>query len=176
MPPTPPTEPTITVYGAPWCPDCCRSKRFLSEQAVPYHWVDIDQDVEARALVERLNDGKRIIPTIVFADGSRLVEPSNAELARKLGLQSAPQRQVYDLAIIGGGPCGLTAAMYAAREGISSLVIERSALGGQASTTGVLENFPGFPEGIGGAEFAERLSAQARRFAVEVLQAQSVAQ
>ncbi len=164
----------ITVYGAPWCPDCRRSKKFLSEQLIRYDWVDIDENAEGRAFVEAKNNGKRIIPTIVFEDGSFLVEPSNAALAKKLGLQTQPKLPVYDLVIIGGGPCGLTAAIYAAREGIDTLVIERSGLGGQAGITVDIENFPGFPEGISGAEFAERLVQQARRFNVEVLQAQEV--
>lgn len=112
----------------------------------------------------------------MFDDGSFLVEPTNADLAKKLGLQTKPKLQVYDLAIVGGGPCGLTAAIYAAREGIDTLVIERSGLGGQAGITVGIENFPGFPEGISGAEFAERLVQQAKRFNVEILQAQEVAE
>lgn len=164
----------ITVYGAPWCPDCRRSKKFLSEQLIRYNWVDIDTDQAGRSFVETKNNGKRIIPTIVFEDGSFLVEPSNAELAKKLGLANKPKCQVYDLVIVVGGPCGLTAAIYAAREGIDTLVIERSGLGGQAGITVGLENFPGFPDGVSGSEFAERLVKQARRYNVEILQAQEV--
>ena len=164
----------LTVYGASWCTDCRRAKKFLGEQRVHYHWVDIEQDPDGQALVERLNDGKRIIPTIQFADGSILVEPSNAELAAKLGLQTRAKMSYYDLIIVGGGPAGLTTALYAAREGIETLVIEQSGLGGQAGVTERLDNFPGFPDGIGGAEFADRLAQQARRFGVEMLQAQSV--
>jgi len=169
-----PDEAIITIYGAPWCPDCRRSKKFLSEQRIRYNWVDVDQDETARALVEAKNDGKRIIPTIIFPDGSFMVEPSDADLARKLGLLAKPKLAVYDLVIIGGGPCGLTAALYAAREGIDTLVIERSALGGQAGSTTRLENFPGFPDGLSGVEFSDRLSEQARKFGVELLQAQEV--
>lgn len=165
----------LTVYGAHWCPDCRRAKKFLGEQLIHFDWVDIEKDADARAYVEKLNNGKRIIPTIVFTDGSILVEPSNAQLAQKLGLQAKAKMQFYDLIVIGAGPAGLTAAIYAAREGIETLVIERSGLGGQASITGAIDNFPGFPEGLSGAEFAERVTAQARRFGVEILQAQEVA-
>lgn len=164
----------LTVYGATWCSDCKRAKKFLGEQRVHYNWVDVEQDAAGLALVERVNNGKRIIPTIVFDDGSMLVEPSNAELAAKLGLQTRAKMDYYDLICIGGGPTSLTAALYAAREGLDVLVIERSGLGGQAGVTERLDNFPGFPEGIGGAEFADRLTQQARRFGVELLQAQEV--
>jgi thioredoxin reductase (NADPH) len=168
------TPTQITMYGATWCSDCKRAKRFFGEQRVHYTWVDVEQDAEGLALVERLNDGRRIIPTIVFEDGSVLVEPSNADLAAKLGLQTRGRLAYYDLICVGGGPTSLTAALYAAREGLDVLVIERSALGGQAGITERLDNFPGFPEGVSGAEFADRLSAQARRFGVELLQAQEV--
>jgi thioredoxin reductase (NADPH) len=169
------TQPGITIYGAYWCPDCRRAKKFLGEQFVPYQWVDIEQEKDAEQHVLRLNDGKRIIPTIIFPDDTFLVEPTNADLARKLGLQTEPKLSFYDLAIIGGGPAGMTAAIYAAREGLETLLVERSGLGGQASTTQRIDNFPGFPEGISGTELAERLVQQARRFGVEILQAQDAA-
>ncbi|MCA9932688.1 MAG: FAD-dependent oxidoreductase [Ardenticatenaceae bacterium] len=168
------TEPTITVYGAYWCPDCRRSKQFLGEHQIPYNWVNIEEDKEAEAYVIEVNQGKRIIPTIIFEDGSTLVEPSNADLAAKLGLKTTASRSHYDLIIIGGGPSGLTAALYTAREGIDTLVIERAALGGQAAATEKLDNMPGFPEGVAGIDFAGRLRQQAERFGVELLQAQEV--
>lgn len=118
------------------------------------------------------NGGKRIIPTIEFSDGSILVEPSNAELADKLGLKTTAERSHYDLIIGGGGPAGLTAALYTAREGIDTLIIERAALGGQAATTQWLDNVPGFADGIDGAPFSDQLRRQASRFGVEILQAQ----
>ena len=167
-------QPAITVYGAHWCPDCRRSKQFLGEHQIPYNWVDIEQDKAGEAYVLQRNGGKRIIPTIEFADGSILVEPTNAQLAAKLALKTTAARSHYDLVVIGGGPAGLTAGLYTAREGIDTLVVERAALGGQTAATERLDNVPGFSAGIIGAEFAAQLRQQAERFGVETLQAQDV--
>ncbi len=164
----------IKLYGAPWCPDCKRSKKFLAEQRVAYDWIDIDADAKALGYVEELQNGGRTIPTIVFKDGTHLLEPSNDELARKLGLKLSAARPFYDLVIVGGGPAGLTASIYASREGIDSLVIEKSALGGQAGVTERIDNYPGFPDGVGGGELADRFIAQARRYGVELLSAVGV--
>jgi thioredoxin reductase (NADPH) len=164
----------IQLYGAGWCPDCRRAKKFLADQRVAFDWHDIDGRDELQALVEERNDGKRIIPTIVFADGSHLAEPSNEELAEKLGLARSAMQHVYELVIVGGGPTGLTTAIYAARENLEALVIDSKGLGGQAGVTERLDNYPGFPEGIGGAELADRFVKQAERYGVELLQAVSV--
>lgn len=166
----------IIIYSTTWCSDCKRAKKFFGEQRISYTNIDIEENPEFVEVVEKINAGKRSVPTIVFPDGSVLVEPSNAQLAEKLGLQTEAKRSFYDVIIIGGGPTGLTAAIYLAREGFDTLVIERGALGGQAGMTQSMENFPGFDQGISGSEFADRLGRQARRFGVEILQAAEVSQ
>jgi thioredoxin reductase (NADPH) len=168
--------PQLTVYGAPWCPDCKRAKKFLAEHRVAYRWIDIDQDPDGLAYVERAQNGGRTIPMVTFPDGSQLLEPGNDELAGKLGLSLAAECTSYDLVIIGGGPAGLAAAIYAAREGIDTLVVDKAGLGGQAGITEKIENYPGFPEGIAGGELADRFVEQARRYGVELLSAVEAAE
>ena len=164
----------LKMYGAPWCPDCRRAKEFLGELRVKYDWINVDHDPDGLKYVEQINNGKQIIPTIVFPDGSVLVEPTNAELAEKLGIKPKAERQFYDVIIVGSGPAGLTSAIYTAREGLDTLVIERSGVGGQAGVTERIENYPGFPDGVGGAELADQLRVHAEQFGVEVLPAQVV--
>jgi len=163
----------VKVYGAPWCPDCRRSKKFLAEHRVVFDWIDVDQDPDGLRYIEALQNGGRTIPTIVFGDGTHLLEPTDEALAAKLGLNLAADRDFYDLVIVGGGPAGLTAAIYGAREGITAVVVESGGLGGQAGVTERIDNYPGFPEGIGGAELADRFVAHARRYGVELLSAVS---
>ena len=164
----------IKLYGTDWCSDCKRSKKFLGEQRIHYKYINIEENMKGQAYVRELQKGGLTIPTIVFEDGSVLIEPSNAELAAKLGLETEAKCDFYDLITVGGGPTALTTAIYAARDGYDVLVIERSGLGGQAGITERLDNYPGFPEGVTGAEFAERIIEQAKRYGVELLSAQNV--
>jgi thioredoxin reductase (NADPH) len=164
----------ITVIGAHWCPDCRRAKTFLADQRVAYNWIDLEEHPEATEIVERYNNGGRAIPTIIFPDGSHLTEPGNDELAEKLGISRSAKMSVYDLIIVGGGPTGLTAAIYAARENQKVLIVEKSAAGGQAGITECLDNYPGFPDGVEGHELADRMRRQAERYGVEILQAVAV--
>lgn len=167
-------EQRLKVIGASWCPDCKRAKTFLRQHRIDFEWVDMETDPTAQAEVERINDGKRIIPTIIFPDGSILTEPSNDELAEKLGIVREAAMSSYDLVIAGGGPTALTTAIYAARENLKVLIVEKSAVGGQAGVTERFDNYPGFPDGIGGAELAGRFELQAKKYGVEILQAVGV--
>ncbi len=164
----------LTVYGAPWCPHCKRVKRFLAAHRVPYSLVDIDAQPEAIDRLKELQDGGQIIPTVVYDDGAFEVNPSDEALAARIGLSLEAERLAYDIVIVGGGPAGLAAAIYAAREGIDAIVVEASALGGQAGISDRIDNYPGFPDGISGSTLAERFVAQARRYGVELLSAVSV--
>jgi len=168
-------KPIMTVYGAPWCPHCKRVKKFLAAHRVRYAHVDIDAEPEAIERLKQLQDGGQIIPMVVYPDGTYEVNPSNEALGRRIGLTTEADRAAYDLVIIGGGPAGLAAAIYAAREGIDAIVVDASALGGQAGISDRIDNYPGFPEGISGAELADRFVAQARRYGVELVSAISVA-
>jgi thioredoxin reductase (NADPH) len=165
------SEAPIIVYGASWCPDCRRAKQFLASHRVPYEWIDLEKFPDKTAEVEARNDGKRIIPTIIFPDGTFLAEPSNDELADRIGLSRVASAKEYDIVIVGGGPTGLTTSIYGARENAKVLIVEKSAPGGQAGITERFDNYPGFPDGVGGAELAERMTQQALRYGVEILQA-----
>ncbi len=162
---------TLIVYGAPWCPHCKRVKRFLAAHRVPYSNVDVDEHPDAIDRLKVLQNGGQIIPTVIYPDGSHEVNPKDEALAQHLGLMLEADRSAYDLVIVGGGPAGLAAAIYAAREGIDSIIVDAGSFGGQAGLSNKIENYPGFPEGISGAELAERFVAQAGQYGVELLSA-----
>jgi len=162
----------IRVAGTLWSAKSHVVKDFLARNLVPYQWMDIERDDEARGLVESATDGSRRLPVVFFPDGTVLVEPDNRTLAEKIGLQTQARLPFYDLIIVGAGPAGLGAAVYGASEGLKTAMIEREATGGQAGTSSRIENYLGFPNGLSGSDLARRASAQARRFGAEILSAQ----
>jgi thioredoxin reductase (NADPH) len=158
----------IRVAGARSSPKSYAVKEFLSNNQVPYQWIDVDKDAPTQELIKSVGDPGKL-PVVFFPDGTRLVAPSNRDLAEKIGLQTRARLPFYDVAIAGGGPAGLAAAVYGASEGLRTLLVEQSAPGGQAGTSSRIENYLGFPSGISGADLARRAAAQARRFGAEVL-------
>jgi thioredoxin reductase (NADPH) len=165
----------IRVVGNRWSPHSHQVKDFLARNQVPYQWLDIELEEEAKRLVAYAEaDGRESLPLVLFPDGSRLIQPSNLQIAEKVGLKTQAERPFYDLAIIGGGPAGLAAAVYGASEGLSTVMIEREAPGGQAGSSSRIENYLGFPVGLSGADLARRAVTQARRFGVEILTPQTV--
>jgi thioredoxin reductase (NADPH) len=147
----------------------------MARNQVPYQWIDAEvasTDPEVRQLIASLGPEAESLPLILFPDGQRFAEPSQQTIADKLGLRTHAQTNFYDLAIIGGGPAGLAAAVYGASEGLRTVMIEREAPGGQAGLSSRIENYLGFPSGLTGSDLARRAVAQARRFDVEILSPQ----
>ena len=165
----------IRVIGQRWSPQSHQVKDFLSRNLVPYQWLDIETSREAQGLVNNAGLDASRIPLLLFQDGSSLVQPTNAEIAEKIGLKTRATLPFYDLIIVGSGPAGLAAAVYGASEGLHTVLIEREAPGGQAGTSSRIENYLGFPVGLSGADLARRGVAQASRFGVEILTPQEVA-
>jgi len=159
----------IRVLGSKWSPQSFATKDFLSRNRVPYLWVDIDLDAKERALAESLAGDLTRLPIVVFEDGSHLVAPSSSELATKVGMQTHAKGEFYDVVVIGGGPAGLANAVYAASEGLKTILVESHATGGQAGTSSLIENYLGFPSGVTGEDLAQRATIQAKRFGAELL-------
>ncbi|GAX44876.1 response regulator receiver modulated FAD-dependent pyridine nucleotide-disulfide oxidoreductase [Tolypothrix sp. NIES-4075] len=164
----------IRVIGNRWSPRSHQAKDFLARNQIPYQWMDIELSPEAQQLVEYADCDKLHLPLVLFEDGSSLIQPSNVQIAEKIGLQTQAEKPFYDLIIIGGGPGGLAAAVYGASEGLRTVMIEREAPGGQAGTSSRIENYLGFPVGLSGGDLTRRAVAQARRFGVEILTPQEV--
>jgi thioredoxin reductase (NADPH) len=160
----------IRVVGSPLSPQSYAVKEFLSRNGVPYQWLDVQADPSVRELVGDTSQ----LPVVLLEDGTALIQPSNHELADRIGLHTRANRPFYDLVIVGGGPAGLAAAVYGASEGLGTLIIEQAAPGGQAGTSSRIENYLGFPAGVSGADLARRASTQAQRFGAELLSAQQV--
>ncbi|KAB8319548.1 response regulator [Tolypothrix campylonemoides VB511288] len=164
----------IRVIGNRWSPHSHQVKDFLARNQVPYQWMDIELSEEAQKLTEYAGDDKLNLPVVLFADGSHLIQPTNLQIAEKIGLRTQAEKPFYDLIIVGGGPAGLAAAVYGASEGLRTVMIEREAPGGQAGTSSRIENYLGFPTGLSGGDLARRAVTQARRFGVEILTPQDV--
>jgi thioredoxin reductase (NADPH) len=162
----------IRVAGTLWSASSHSIKDFLARSQIPYRFLDIERDAEARTLVERASDASYRLPVVFFPDGSVLVEPSLTQVAEKAGLRTQATGPFYDLIVVGAGPAGLAAAVYGASEGIRTLLIEKETPGGQAGTSARIENYLGFPKGVSGADLARRATAQASRFGAEILSAQ----
>ncbi len=162
----------IRVAGALWSPAAHTVKEFLTRHQIPYRWLDVESDPKARALVEAHNAGTLVLPTVFFPDGAVLVEPTIQQIAEKAGLPTHAALPFYDLVIVGAGPAGLSAAVYASSDGIKCLVIERDAPGGQAGSSPKIENYLGFPMGISGGDLTHRAITQARRMGAEIVTAQ----
>jgi thioredoxin reductase (NADPH) len=165
----------IRVVGDRWSPRSHQVKDFLARNQIPYQWLDVEQSPEAQELITYVpSEGQHRLPLVLFPDGKHLLQPSNLEIAERIGLRTQAERPFYDLVIVGGGPAGLAAAVYGASEGLSTVMIEREAPGGQAGSSSRIENYLGFPMGLSGADLARRGVTQAKRFGVEILSPQEV--
>ena len=171
----PPSFEGIRVLGNRWSPRSHALRDFLGSNQVPYQWLDVEVSDEGRLLFAQAGGAAvEKLPLVLFPDGTRMMAPAPVELAERIGLKVRATKPFYDLVIIGGGPAGLAAAVYGASEGLSTVMVERSAPGGQAGTSSRIENYLGFPAGLSGADLARRAVTQAARFGVEILTPQEV--
>ena len=165
----------IRVLGTRWSPQSYAMRDFLARNHVPYQWIDVElsaNDPETKRLLEALGPEAVNLPVVLFPDGTKLLESVPADVAQKVGLRTRAQTSFYDLAIVGGGPAGLAAAVYGASEGLHTVMIEEEAPGGQAGMSSRIENYLGFPTGLSGGDLARRAVVQAQRFGVEILSPQ----
>ncbi|MBN8590284.1 MAG: FAD-dependent oxidoreductase [Anaerolineae bacterium] len=159
----------IRLIGHRWSAEAHTLKDFMARNHIPYQYLDVESNPAAPLLLEQIGMLNARLPLVIYADGEMMEAPEPLALASKVGLQTRPLQQFYDVAIVGGGPAGLAAAVYAASEGLRTVMIEREAPGGQAGTSSRIENYLGFPSGISGGELARRAVDQAKRFGVEIL-------
>jgi thioredoxin reductase (NADPH) len=164
----------VRVVGHRWSALSHEIRDFLTRSQVPFRWLELEHDPEAGRLVEAHGGDEGLLPLLITDAGQVLQAPSTGEVARTLGLASAPALRFYDLIVIGGGPAGLGAAVYGASEGLRTVLVEQEAIGGQAGQSSRIENYLGFPSGIGGGDLARRATTQARRFGAEMLLASEV--
>ncbi|MFN2159464.1 MAG: FAD-dependent oxidoreductase [Anaerolineales bacterium] len=164
----------IRVAGTLWSARSHEVKDFLARNLIPYQWLDIETDKNAKQMVDSVTEGRGRLPVIFFPDGSTLVEPDNRQMAEKTGMHIQAAQPHYDVIILGAGPAGLGAGVYSASEGLKTLMIEKHATGGQAGTSSRIENYLGFPKGLSGADLARRATAQAKRLGAEILLTQEV--
>ncbi|HEY1676422.1 MAG TPA: FAD-dependent oxidoreductase [Candidatus Sulfotelmatobacter sp.] len=167
----------IRVLGTRWSPRCYELRDFLARSHVPYLWIDVESsanDPETQRLLQALGPDASDLPVVLFPDGGKLLNGAPADVAQKVGLRTHSETSFYELAIVGGGPAGLAAAVYGASEGLKTVMIEREAPGGQAGMSSRIENYLGFPAGLSGGDLARRAVAQAKRFGVEILAPQEV--
>ena len=165
--------PEIKVVGHRWSARSSEVREFLARNAVPYRWFASDSD-EGRRLLDAAGVDDRELPLVIAADGSNQVAPSDAELAGQVGLATTPSSDFYDLIVIGGGPAGLGSAVYGASEGLRTVLVERTATGGQAGQSSRIENYLGFPDGVSGGQLADRARRQAVKFGAELITTREV--
>jgi thioredoxin reductase (NADPH) len=165
----------IRVLGTRWSPRSYELRDFFARNHVPYQWIDVElsiNDPETQRLLGALGPEAASLPVVLFPDGTKFLEAVPTAIAQKVGLRTRAQTDFYDLAIVGGGPAGLAAAVYGASEGLHTVIVEREAPGGQAGMSSRIENYLGFPTGLSGGDLARRAVVQAQRFGVEVLSPQ----
>lgn len=165
--------PSTKVVGHRWSARSSEVREFLARNQVPYRWYSCDEP-EGQRLLKAAGQDERRLPLVIPPDGTPLVEPEAPELAARVGLATTPAAEFYDLVVIGGGPAGLGAAVYGASEGLRTVLVERSATGGQAGQSSRIENYLGFPDGVSGAQLTDRARRQATRFGAEILTAREV--
>src|ERR1700729_1289650 len=165
--------PETKVVGHRWSARSSEVREFLARNQVPYRWYASDEPEGQRLLAAAKTDGLAL-PVVITPDGDPMVEPSDAELAARVGLATTPSKDFYDLVVIGGGPAGLGAAVYGASEGLRTVLVEQLATGGQAGQSSRIENYLGFPDGVSGAQLTDRARRQAAKFDAEVLTTREV--